>query len=521
MNRVALSAIIGVATLIPPSTFAEPASSPRADALELLFIDGQKPIRLDLRVEVDGKSVPAIWDDAFAKLFAYFDRDGDGALSVAEAGRLPSAFAVRQLLWGQLTSFTGAPPRFAELDTNGDGKVARDELADYFRRSGLGGVLVGVGKSPSTDALTGAILNRLDTNKDGQVNEAEWKQAAKTLRPLDANDDELIGPGELVERATYPGSLGSILMSAPAPNGATDSIVDRLPFVVLPLRTNDRHWASIVAERRKATTSPAMDDLLARRSEPPAATWRARFDADKLFAGSIESVGEKAPESARLVLATGATRFELRSDEGKLASPIAATLKRYAAEFAELDTDSNGSLSETELAVPKAGSFKQLARAADRNADGTLSGLELQAWLDLQEQMAKGHVLLTVIDHGNGLFEVLDTDRDGAISVRELRTAWDRLKSTGCIVEGKVERLKLPRQLLAVISRGHPKTSPGKPVRPGPAWFQAMDRNGDGDVSKREFTGPASVFEKLDLDKDELLSSHEATQARSVDKTKN
>ncbi|AWM39948.1 transaldolase/EF-hand domain-containing protein [Gemmata obscuriglobus] len=515
MNRVIFVALVGAAVLCAaPARPAEPGPSPRADALELLFIGGEKPARLELRAEIDGRPVPAVWDDTFAKLFAYFDRDADGALDATEAARLPSAFALRQVLWGQSTPFTGAAPPLADIDLNGDGKASPDELADFYRRAGLGGVLVGVGRAPATDALTDALLKHLDTNKDGKLTEAEVKAAPDALKALDANDDELIGPGELVERTAYPGALGAILVTAPAPNGAPDAVADALPFVVLPLRTADRGWEAAVAARREKVGLSAFtaESLRGPRRPSPAAVWKARF-GEKLTGGALEPVGGKLPASGRLVYAAGAVRLELRSDEGKLAEPVAAARKRYAAQFAEADADANARLDPKELAAPKAGTLKQLAAAADRNGDGALSDTELTAWLDLQDQIARGHVLLTVIDHGAGLFELLDADHDGALSVRELRGAWDRLTAAGCVTDGRFDRAKLPRQLLAAISRGHPKSSPGKPARPGPAWFVAMDRNGDGDVSRREFTGPAAVFDTLDADKDGLLDAREAGAA--------
>jgi hypothetical protein len=40
-----------------------------------------------------------------------------------------------------------------------------------------------------------------------------------------------------------------------------------------------------------------------------------------------------------------------------------------------------------------------------------------------------------------------------------------------------------------------------------------MDRNGDGDVSAREFLGPAATFRQLDRDGDGLIDAAEAARA--------
>ncbi|WP_020468796.1 EF-hand domain-containing protein [Zavarzinella formosa] len=124
---------------------------------------------------------------------------------------------------------------------------------------------------------------------------------------------------------------------------------------------------------------------------------------------------------------------------------------------------------------------------------------------------ANSLVLLTVLDHGNGLFELLDADRDGNLSIREIRGALDRVTSAGLMKDGKYDpAAPLPRQLIATASRGHPLTPLGTGRRAGPSWFRAMDRNGDGDVSRREFTGTAADFQKLDTDGDGLISPAEA-----------
>ncbi len=102
-----------------------------------------------------------------------------------------------------------------ELDTNSDGKLTKPELADYYKRGGLGHALVGVGRTQSSAALTTALLKALDADGNGIISEVEWKAAPDALRKLDRNDDELIGPGELVPKTAYPGTVGAILLSPP------------------------------------------------------------------------------------------------------------------------------------------------------------------------------------------------------------------------------------------------------------------------------------------------------------------
>ncbi len=514
--RVGLVLVCLALTALIPSTTsaAEPTTlSPRADSLDLLFTNSDMPVRLELRVAIDGQSVPAIWDETFAKLFSFLDRDGNGTLDKIEASRLPSPFTLRQVLWGLFVPFGGDAPPFADLDRNADGNVSGDELADFYRRAGLGGVLVGIGRSKATDQLTNALVKHLDTNQDGNVIEAELITAAKSLLQLDANDDELIGPGELVAKTAYPGTLGSILLRAPAPNAPheSDPITDALPFIVLPLRTADTHWMTAAMSKQPALKADVLTTI---RTATPKATWQVRFGTKLQNEPTLIAIGDKPPTNARLTFSTSKVRLELRTDDGKLTEQTVAARKRYTALFAEFDTNSDGTLDDKELGTPRAGPLQQLANIADRDNDTTLTQKEFTAWLNLQEQLAKGHVLLTVLDHGHGLFELLDADHDGSLSTRELRAAWDRLKSAECVTDGRFDQTKLPRHLFATVSRGHPLTTIGKPVRLGPDWFQAMDRNGDGDVSRREFTGSANLFDKLDADHDGLIDGVEASQAQ-------
>jgi len=44
----------------------------------------------------------------------------------------------------------------------------------------------------------------------------------------------------------------------------------------------------------------------------------------------------------------------------------------------------------------------------------------------------------------------------------------------------------------------------------GPECFRQMDRNRDGDLSRREFLGPRTQFDRLDRDRDGLIDPEEA-----------
>src|SRR5262249_15710703 len=110
------------------------------------------------------------------------------------------------------------------------------------------------------------------------------------------------------------------------------------------------------------------------------------------------------------------------------------------------------------------------------------------------------------------LFELLDSDRDGRLGQRELRTAQARLAVWDRNGHGFLTRAEFPRQFLITVSQGHSQVTDRGSGAPGygpaarapmsargPLWFRHMDRNGDGDVSRREFLGSSEDFKRLDL----------------------
>jgi Ca2+-binding EF-hand superfamily protein len=552
--RLALLTALGagalVALLLLPAPQARTASnlSPIAekDGLELVFLGDRQLLRLAVHVEIDGKLLAVVWDTALRRLFDYLDRNGDGKLDRKEAARAPSALRIRQLSWGYFSTQQDTPIAWKEFA--GDEALATisfERFAAYYRRHGLGLPMLAVGVEPPESPLTRALLRHLDRKGEGRVSRRDWEAAEQTLASLDLNEDEVISPDELVADVPYPSVQGTNLLTPAAQGQRPDALRERSLLLPLP-QGQGATWAEEVVRRRDRNGDSKLDRVEA--GLPPAtfaaldrdgdgfldaaelANWPTLLeDRDLVIRLGRLAEGQAALEwrSAGKVLAQALPGELLRADLAGthlalgLGSPRVLTQfagYRTAARqrFKEADGNGAGIVDSAEARRSTFAPLRTQFDLADRDQDGKLTAAEWDAWLDLQEALLAGQVVLSVVDQGRGLFEFLDADRDGRLSRRELRSAWQRLSAAGC-VEGESVRLdRLPRQILAAVGVGTQRLPLTLTRRAGPAWFRAMDRNGDGDVSLREFLGPLKRFHELDTDGDGLISPEEAEQVRDL-----
>jgi Ca2+-binding EF-hand superfamily protein len=553
-------------------------AAPARDAHDLVFLGDSRPVLVRLHVQVDGKPLQASYDAFIDHVFKYLDTNGDGVLSKEEAERLPPP----QVLFSPNGIFNAPalPP-----GTPRDGKMSREELADYFRKNGappfqvryLGGnanfngqvvfVAGGLGASApaGADQLNEALFNLLDTNKDGKLSKEELAAAPAVLGKLDQDEDEMITTDELLGNSnpSSAGIAGFVVAQpgAPVPQGSG-------PFLALgpgespaklarelltrygkgkktlsraDLGLDKDTFAALDADGDGTLDSEELAHFADRPADLEAAVRFGQREQGEAPLALQNPGGRPAPLAAAsrqggdgtVVLDMGATRLEVRLAGGAAQGRVAGLRDLYVTQFKAADTDNNGYLDMNE--ANRSPLFRNTFKLMDRDGDGKLFEKEMleyvDAMLDLQVRAQAACASLSISDEGKGLFDLIDTNRDGRLSVRELRQAARLVAQLDRDGDGAVSRGEIPRSYQLSVARGASVVDPGGARRvvvatagnvvngrpapqptAGPLWFRKMDRNRDGDVSRKEFLGTDEEFRRIDADGDGLISADEATR---------
>jgi Ca2+-binding EF-hand superfamily protein len=239
------------------------------------------------------------------------------------------------------------------------------------------------------------------------------------------------------------------------------------------------------------------------------------------------------PEGAVVLDLGGTSKLDLRAGDGD-SQPVRTpeeARERYKVRFEGADEDKNGYLDANEASSVPA--IEALFKLMDLDGDGKLTEKELLAYFDqmqeLRTKVANGCASLSVVDQGGGLFDLVDANGDGRLSVREMRLARFALEKLDRNRDGFFNKDEIPHSYVATFARRPLDTTPAfggmfinnGPAPPptqsapvtGPLWFRKLDRNQDGDVSRREFIGLDQQFTQMDTDGDGLLTSDEADRA--------
>src|SRR5205823_501092 len=99
----------------------------------------------------------------------------------------------------------------------------------------------------------------------------------------------------------------------------------------------------------------------------------------------------------------------------------------------------------------------------------------------------------------------LDRDGDGCLALNEIPRRYQLGAQRGPVGGDNLGGV------FAISTGGFMGSAPQPQRKEGPLWFRKMDRNRDGDVSRREFLGTDEQFRQIDKDGDGLISAREAT----------
>ena len=543
------------AAALPPAAVFE-ALGPDA-VRDVVVLAESRPILLRFRVLIGARSAQEASNRTATEIHASLDRDGDGKLTGVEAAA------------NGLALFLPPAPARSEVDTSPrDGLISTDELAGAL---GTATPAPRVQPDGLTDRRTDALFDHLDRDKDGLLTRPELAAIVGTLRKLDRDDNELIEVAEVAAAAGTPDlpstALGRTGRDAGGPAALAIEPGESPPRVIRVLLRKYDVGSSRGPGKTDARLSPAEFAIPApafaaadRNGDQTLNTEELReylaqspIDATVDVALAAEPTGQAvvritptaAGTSAALTVRPlagnvveidlGLIRLDLHVDDGLTA--ITATHRAFRARFDAADANKDDYLEAAELTrdddqpSPLAGLFPLL----DLDHDGKLYFPELDLYVDRQAVAARSRLTLIASNQGRALFGLLDRDRDRRLGAREVLDTLTRIMTCDRDRDGRVGPDEIPHHIQLTLARGDlagllaapvgtpvivtnrtaPPAAPSQSVT-GPTWFRRMDRNHDGDVSRREFLGTNEQYDRLDRDGDGLLGPAEAEAARPV-----
>ncbi len=527
LTAASLLAEPGSAGREPPPVAKPTASGETRDSILMLAAG---PLHLRLHVSLGGEALANARQQLAAKLLATLDANQDGRLSREEASKSPLLRTKERTSAKNFLKSIGAGERTVDM---------RD-IEQTIER--IGGETVVYRQDATASDPDKQVFDFLDVNKSGVIERDEVSVAAERLLDKDSDRDMCIAFDEFAPPAPDPNDVVARLNQTPKPAATMAEMLRDLrdPFLgrrLVAIYDRDRSrnltaqeigWTPEQVARIDTNGDKVLDAAeLARILEVPVDLELAVDLAPR--AGTVPSVQVLTAGVKRLDNADRPDFAKLRFRDAVLSlshrhiDPIDRTMQSAMRVFNRLDGDANGYLEMSEVRDSR---FERgLFELMDEDADGKVFGDEMKRYVAVRGEPAATTCRVNLYDTGSGFFLALDANGDGRISERERRSMHETLQQLDRDGDGGIAQVEPVRHFHIEFVRGTyvlfgaPEQStsqlPAFQRRPpvGPAWFQAMDRNNDGDLSWDEFQGSRQDFDFIDADQDALIDVQEAVKA--------
>lgn len=564
--------LILVVSLYVPSniTAAEPAS---AEVQDVLFLHPQGLLNVRLQILRGGQGYQAAWGEFLWEIFEGLDTDGSFDLDYQEFRRGDWAqFRARNAETGYTVAvdrsfldFDANPQdeivTFSEVvealgqcccqasyggQTNPGRSVAQDALfaaLDHNENEEL-----------EAEEIAGAFmsLRQLDRNDDELYTASELQPEANPQ-----SNGAIVGSFQFMVSDPGSSAVATVPVITPPPGTSPELLAKYvLGFYYRPPvkqenesedadDTPQADAAAATLSREEFAIADAMFDVIdadanSQLDLQELSAWLATREADvelivRLDAGlkdteRVEIVSPSSPQSESLGMSVekndkGEVRINVLSTQVVVtaAGPgdIEQQLKNFKNSFKQYDGDNNDYLDANEARqIGISGDFSRI----DADNNGQLFFEEIADYRRHEAQMAAQRNDLAITNRGSTLFEIVETSGNQQLSAREL-SQFDQVTAGWDYDHNNAVAMKeIPRRYQLSVRPGTPNRVDGtflalptgrivtsqRSQQGEQTWFDRMDRNGDGDLSPREFLGPPEDFERLDADHDQLLSEEEA-----------
>jgi Ca2+-binding EF-hand superfamily protein len=513
----------------------------------LLMIPGGLLV-IDVDVTIDGKPFRTHREGIVAKLLANADKDKNGKVSFDEALSYPTFASGRLAYVGRNDQ---QRKQFIETyDYDKDGLVDKNEMR-ALAAIAFGGAAFSVSNYGSRYGVGSPIFGVLDVDNDKMLSAEELAGAEQQLKTRDADDNDILTlleiagasgrsqyrqtrfvRGQTVASIVYhihPKTDWTAVHKAILQKYGKDCRWTEFPATpelkAFDKNNNQQVEAEELSHFEKVKPHIHMEVNLGKSGGlPEGVAFKSVSDELKIVDQASSQIGQKQLlqlETCHLQLISGNPQMQNYNFDAQ----AVAFMRRF-------DTDENKYIEKQELEKVQKSMVPQF-QLWDANQDGKVYDDEIKSFYQRSRSATMNRISVAAVDRGGWLLGLVDANSDSQLGLREMRTAAQRLKSADKNGDGQISADEVPSTVKLAVATGNYAyqflaegrqmyaygsgrvvlgngARPASPASQGPDWFVRMDRNGDGDVTMREFLGTKEQFNKLDKNTDGFIERKEA-----------